>query len=145
MTRRTLLAALPSTALLAQAPGALDRLAWLAGRWTGTVGKSSYEEYWMEPAGGAMLGVSRTIAGPRMRTFEYLRIVQRGDDLFYVAQPNGVPPTEFKLTSLTDSKAVFANPDHDFPKTITYERTAPGALVATIAGDGRQLQFHLKR
>ena len=144
MTRRTILAALPAAAF-AQAPAALEKLGWLAGRWTGTVGRSNYEEYWMEAAGGAMLGVSRTLAGPRMRSFEYLRISQRGDDLFYVAQPNGAPPTEFKLTSLTESKAVFANPNNDFPKTITYEQTAPGVLVATIAGDGKQVQFHLKR
>lgn len=82
-----------------------------------------------------MLAVSRTVAGPRMVTFEFLRIVEKQGEIFYIAQPNGRPPTEFKLTTVTPTKAVFENPQHDHPKVITYEKEPDGALLATIEGD----------
>jgi hypothetical protein len=133
----------------AQEKPSLRSLSWLAGRWTGTVGKASYEELWLPAAGGAMLGVSRTLVGERMVTFEYLRIVERQGDLFYVAQPNGVPPTEFKMTSIGANKAVFENPRHDHPKIITYEKDAAGNVVATIEGEVRgekkKAQFRFQR
>jgi hypothetical protein len=96
-----------------------------------------------------MLGVSRTIGGTRMLAFEFLRIVQKDGHVFYIAQPGGRPPTEFKLTRASASKAVFENPQHDFPKIITYELTAPDRLTATIEGpqrgQNRKQQFHFER
>ncbi len=133
------LALLFALSLTAQEKPKFEKLAWIAGNWTGKMGRAQIEENWMPPLGGAMLGVSRTIsntaAGPRMVAFEFLRIVQKEGETFYVAQPNGRPPTEFKLTSATDTKAVFENPTHDHPKIITYEKDANGDLLATIEGD----------
>ena len=49
-----------------------------------------------------MLGMSRTVKGDAMVAFEYLRIVERADGVFYVAHPNArTPGTDFRLTSLT--------------------------------------------
>ncbi|MDX2262531.1 MAG: DUF6265 family protein [Gemmatimonadales bacterium] len=118
----------------APAKAAIGGLGWLAGAWTGTRSSgSSLEERWSPPLGGAMLGVSRTVSrGGRMSAFEYLRILERDSGLVYVAQPNGAPPTEFVLTELTSTRAVFANPRHDYPKRIVYELSADGDLSATI-------------
>ena len=113
----------------------LDDLAWLAGTWSGPTGRATSEEMWLPPAGGAMLGLSRTIAGNRMVSFEYLRLVARPEGVFYIAQPGGRPPVEFKLTRSTATEAVFENPQHDHPKVITYRRNADGSLTATIEGD----------
>lgn len=107
----------------------------MAGKWTGTMGRASLEEHWLAPAGGAMLGLGRTVAGPRMVAFEFLRIVQKQDGIYYIAQPNGRPPTEFKLTSAGPHKAVFENPMHDHPKIITYEVDETANLKVTIEGD----------
>lgn len=86
-----------------------------------------------------MLGVSRTIVKDRMVAFEFLRIEKRGNDIFYVAQPGGRPPTNFKLTQSTASSAVFENPQHDFPKIISYRLEGQDTLVATIeGGEGAQ-------
>ena len=138
-----------SLALAAQEKPAFDQLQWIAGRWTGSLGRASLEEVWLPPSGGAMLGVSRTVAGPRMLAFEFLRIVQKDGDVFYIAQPSGRPPTEFKLTLATASKAVFENPKNDFPSSITYERTPSGNLTATIEGQqrgqARKQQFQFER
>ena len=126
--------------LAAQSP-----LAWLAGTWTGTMGRASIEEHWLPPAGNTFLGLSRTVAAGRMVAFEYLRIIEKNGETFYVAQPNGRPPTEFKLTSVTPTKAVFENPTHDFPKSITYELTVPDSLIATISGGEKKQQFRFTR
>jgi hypothetical protein len=110
-------------------------LGWMAGHWAGPVGRAQAEEHWIAPAAGAMLGVSRTIVKDRMVAFEFLRIVKREDGVFYVAQPGGRPPTEFKLTQSTATSAVFENPKHDHPKIISYRLEGENTLVAKIEGD----------
>jgi hypothetical protein len=123
--------------LCAQEKSKFEMLGWIAGSWSGNMGRATMEESWLPAAGGAMLGVSRVVAGPRMVAFEFLRIVQKDGEVYYVAQPGGRPATEFKLTSVTATKAVFENPAHDHPKIISYERDSEGNLVATIEGDER--------
>lgn len=114
------------------AAGTISDMAWLAGAWTGTKRRSSLEERWSPPLGGAMLGVSRTVLRDSMIGFEYLRIVERDDSLVYIAQPGGAPPTEFVLTEMGETRAVFENPRHDFPQRIVYELSAEGGLNASI-------------
>ena len=58
--------------LPAQSQESLSDLAWLAAGWQGTMGKAQIEEHWIQPAGGMMLGVSRTVAGGRTVSFEFL-------------------------------------------------------------------------
>ena len=110
--------------------------AWLAGGWQGTMGgKAQIEEHWIQPAGGTMLAVSRTIANGRTVAFEFLRIESRADGIYYVAQPQGRPPVEFKLTQQSENRAVFENPQHDHPKIIRYSKEGDGSLHAEIEGD----------
>jgi len=118
----------------APASASLKQLAWLPGEWSGVKGRASIEERWTPAAGGAMLAVSRTIAGDRLVAFEFLRIVERDGGLVYIAQPNGRPPTEFVLTKIDGASATFENPGHDFPKSIRYGRREDGSLEATISG-----------
>jgi len=125
-------------------------LAWLAGAWVGTRGAggaTSIEERWSPPLGGAMLGMSRTVARGKMTAFEFLRIVERDGGLVYVAQPGGAAPTEFVLTEWSETRAVFDNPRNDYPKRIVYERTGEGALTATIGftKGGTPRRFEWKR
>jgi hypothetical protein len=136
------------TALPAPAKAAIGDMAWLAGAWVGTrgaQGATSIEERWGPPLGGAMLAVSRTVSRGKMSAFEYLRIVERDGGLAYIAQPGGAAPTEFVLTELTTTRAVFDNPRHDYPKRIVYELSAEGGLSATIGftkgGTPRRLEF----
>lgn len=111
-------------------------LIWMAGDWqTSPGGRAQIEEHWTQPAGGSMLGMGRTVAGGRTVEFEYLRLEQRNDGIFYVAHPKArCPGTDFKLTRLTTTEAVFENPQHDFPKRIIYRKTAGGSLVASVDG-----------
>ncbi len=100
----------------------IDTLDWLAGDWSGKRRSASIEERWSPPAGGAMLATSRTVNGGKMTAFEFLRIVEQGGTLVYVAQPGGRTATEFTLVEQGETRAVFENPRHDFPQRITYER-----------------------
>ena len=127
--------ALFTTVPAAQAPAAatIRDVAWIAGGWV-SAGASTVEERWTPAAGGAMLGMSRTIRGDRMTEFEFLRIVERNGGLIYIAQPNGRTPTEFILTALDATSATFENPAHDFPKMIRYAKRADGGLEASISG-----------
>lgn len=114
----------------------LADLAFLRGTWRVEQKGMMTEETWTAPAGGTMMGVGRTIRGDRTVFFEFLRIEQRGGDLFYIASPRGQGTTEFKLTSAApaEGKFVFENPDHDFPRKIAYERQGDDAVRATISG-----------
>jgi hypothetical protein len=137
-------------ALPAPAKAAIGDLAWLAGAWVGTrgaEGATSIEERWSPPLGGAMLAVSRTVSRGKMTAFEFLRIVERDGGLVYIAQPGGASPTEFVLTELGPTRAVFENPRHDYPKRIVYELSAEGGLSASIgfAKGGSPRRFEFKR
>jgi hypothetical protein len=108
--------------------------AWMSGRWTATVGNVQMEEYWSAPGGGMMLGLHRDI-GAKKTSFEFMRIEARGEQLVFVAQPSGRPPTEFPAKSVGKSRIVFENPAHDFPKRVIYWRSGE-KLCARVEGDG---------
>jgi uncharacterized protein DUF6265 len=129
----------------------LSDLAWMAGGWGMSKEGISIEERWTSPAGGMMLGVERTISKTKNRVveFEFLRLEDRPSGIFYVAQPNGQPPTEFKLVHGSDSEAVFENRQHDFPKRITYRKDSADAITAAV-DDGenppkKKQEFHYRR
>lgn len=125
-----------SASLESKAGWTISDLAWMAGDWqTDPTGRSVSEEHWTRPAGGSMIGVSRTMVGDRMAWFEFFRVEVRGDSIYYVASPQGrCPATDFKLTRLSGQEAVFENPQHDFPKRIIYRKNSSGGLTATIDG-----------
>jgi len=112
----------------------ISQLAWLAGAWVG----GNNEERWTQPAGGAMLAVSRTIKSDRMVAFEFLRIVERDGTLIYIAQPDGRPPTEFRLSAIAADSATFENKAHDFPKVIAYAKQPDGTLEARVSDGGQK-------
>jgi len=114
----------------------LADLAWIAGAWeTAPGGKRQSEEHWTTAAGATMMGMSRTVAGEKTVEFEYLRIEQRADGIYYVAHPKArCPGTDFKLTRASANEAVFENPQHDFPKRIIYRKGADDSLTASVDG-----------
>jgi len=130
----------PGLSLAEQAAprASIKDVSWIEGAWVSTSGARTVEERWTPPAGGTMLAVSRTVSGDRLVEFEYLRIVERDGGLLYIAQPNGQPPTEFRLTHLDGESATFENPSHDFPKVIAYRARPDGSLEASISGEKGQ-------
>jgi hypothetical protein len=129
-------------------PDPLAGLGWIAGSWQGGMGGRTYEEQWLRPAGGTMIGMSRTLANGKTVAYEFLQIRKEGEDVFYVAQPNGGPKTPFKLVKRSENEAVFENKEHDFPQRILYRRDGD-SLVARIEGEVngklRAVDFPMKR
>ena len=124
--------------------------AWLAGRWQFEKAGRTVSEEWMAPAGGTMLGMSRTVKAGR--TVEYEFIVLRADEsgtLQYIASPSGQKPTAFNLISLIDGSAVFENQANDFPQRIIYTRQPDGSVLASIEGERngkvRRVEFPYRR
>ena len=114
----------------------LADLAWMAGSWaTAPGGKRQIEEHWTQAAGATMIGMGRTVAGDKTVEFEYLRLEQRADGIYYVAHPKArYPGTDFKLTRVSATEAVFENPQHDFPKRIIYRKGEDDSLTASVDG-----------
>lgn len=135
MKRLLLLFAL---ALPLSAQPKLDDLAWMSGRWAATIDGWEMEELWLPPAGGMMLGLHRDVKGAKA-SFEFIRIAQTPEGIVYLAQPGGKPPTPFALVEVSPTRAVFANPKHDFPQRITYT-LVDGRLCARVEGEGEKAQ-----
>jgi hypothetical protein len=110
----------------------LDELAWMAGSWASKEGGRVSEEHWTGAAGGMMLGVHRDLEGGKA-AFEFLRIEERDGKVTYLASPQGSEPTPFTLIESAAQRAVFANPDHDFPQRILYWREGE-SLCAAVEG-----------
>lgn len=118
----------------------LDRLAWLSGQWVIDNGKQRIEESWSAPAPDMLIGMSRTLRDGKTVTFEFLRIVAREDGVYYIAQPRGRPPVEFRLHSFDGSELVFVNPGHaDHLQRIVYRKNSDGTMTARVEGtdDGK--------
>ena len=137
MSKIAMLGILSALSLFPQEPTAphITALKWIAGDWGPTSQTFAAEEHWLPPVAGMMLGMSRTIVRDKTVSFEFLRIEQRPDGIYYVAQPGGRPPVAFKLTASTATSATFENPQHDHPKIITYRLENPEILIAGIEGD----------
>ena len=142
-------------ALLAQSPAraqqkaTLDDLAWLAGCWENNRAGRMAEERWTKPKGGTMLGIGQTVKDGKTIEFEFMRIHEDKGDLFFTAKPSGQAETTFKLISYADGKAVFENPQHDFPTRVIYGKQPDGSLLARIEGvmngQKRGIDFPFKR
>jgi hypothetical protein len=133
-------------------PGAdpVDALAWMAGCWRGTLASGGiYEEIWMEPRGGVMMGVSRVSRGERVVGWEFLRIAVEEGDAVYFAAPGGRTATPFRSVRVDAGQAVFENLEHDYPQRIIYRQPERGSLHARIEGvrdgEARATDFPLAR
>ncbi len=132
-------------AALEAADDELERLSWLAGTWRSEIEGVVIEEHWIDSGGGLMLGLSHTLAGGKAVGFEFLRIETRGDDVVYVAQPNGKLGTDFELTEIERQSAVFENPAHDHPKRLRYRLASDGVLRVRLDGDEGVQEFEFQR
>lgn len=139
-----------TAALAVQQPDASVHAAWLAGCWELRAGQRVTVEMWMAPAGGLMLGASRTTVGPRVREFEQLQLLARGDTLLYIASPSAQATTTFRSVSVSAQQLRFENRQHDFPQVIVYRRVGADSLHARIEGPGpgnttRGVDFRYRR
>ena len=121
--------------IVASAQDDVDVASWLAGCWVATGGEVRTDEVWMEPDGGMMVGMSRTVRGGVARAYEFLLLHRKDGRLTYSAHPSGQSPADFHATEASLEMLRFENPQHDFPQAIEYERTSPDSLTAKVYGE----------
>jgi hypothetical protein len=123
--------------------------AWLAGCWELRQGPRRTLEMWMAPEGGLMLGASRTTVDGRVREYEQLRLERAGDTLVYTARPSGQAEASFRSEEIGDGRFTVANPGHDFPQRIGYQRRGADSLIAWIEGPGKdgtkRIEYPMRR
>jgi hypothetical protein len=126
----------------AAADMSLGRFAWLAGRWAFEENGATTEEIWSTPSANLIVGMSRTLKGGKTVMFEFTSLQKRDDGIYFVAQPSGKPPVDFRLASFDADEAVFVNPGHaDHLQRIVYRHNADGSLTARIEGSNNGKAF----
>ncbi|MFI5401416.1 MAG: DUF6265 family protein [Planctomycetota bacterium] len=125
----------------------IDSLAWLAGRWSGPMWGGEFVATYGAPAGGKLLSFSELRKGDTAAFYEFEVFEATPEGLVFTPYPRGQKKETFKLTSAEAQKAVFENPDKDFPTRIEYHRAAKDRLVITLSGGGggKTETFDLKR
>src|SRR5688572_9403342 len=106
----------------------VEGLGWMAGCWELSVPQRSMtiSEQWMKPAGGTLIGMSRTVRGGKTAAFEFVRIVSGDTGIDYIAKPSSCKDeTAFRLLRSSGSEIVFENLAHDFPQRIIYRNEKP--------------------
>lgn len=118
-------------------PSALKKASWLIGTWENKTKRGSIYEAWMQKDDSTLAGRSYMIKGTDTMTVETISLEQRNGVLSYIptmSNQNEGKPVPFKLTAASGDALVFENPEHDFPKKITYTRLSAGSLMAEISG-----------
>lgn len=128
---------------------AFESLAWLEGSWMDEPTEATTSsEQWHRASPLSLTGFGLTINQSDTLFFETLEIRQENGSIHYVVTGVGENPVYFKLSSRSKDQWIFANPEHDFPKEIIYERVQTDDeewLIATIRDDERQVPFKFKR
>lgn len=124
----------------------LNTISWLSGAWVAEGNGRQISEQWMSPAGGKLLGMSRTVSHGRTVEYEFLLLrVEGNGDINYVAKPSGQAETAFKLVRASANEVVFENPQHDFPQRIIYTLKEGDKLTAAVEGTkngkSRRIEF----
>lgn len=116
----------------------LNKLSWIVDRWVSTDGESTSYEHWDKVSESLIIGGSETVKNGDTVFAEKLKIEIIDSVVYYIADVAHNPaPVKFKLTYLTDTEAVFENPEHDFPQKISY-KYANGNLNASIEGPSKK-------
>jgi Domain of unknown function (DUF6265) len=123
-------------------------LQFMTGCWVFEADGRRVEEHWLAPAGGSLIGVSRTVKGGKTVEYEFLQIRDLPEGLTYIAKPSNQPEAKFVLSSKTADEVVFENPTHDFPQRIRYRLqgdTLRARIEGTLNGKPRGIDFPYTR
>jgi uncharacterized protein DUF6265 len=131
-----------------QRGSSLDDLAWLSGCWEGRQGETVLEEMWSKPAGGSMLGLSRSIKGDRTLSYEFMQFRLENGRLVFLPQPQGGTRVPFPIKDSFGAKFTFENLERDFPQRIIYEKKGQlllAAIEGTLKGNIEREEFQMRK
>ncbi len=130
---------------LCQAQSPTD-FSWLQGKWQKQNVKpgSSAFEIW-EITSDEIDGIGFTMKEADTVFVENLKILRQRDHYYYVADVAHNPkPTYFKMTEVSAHGFTCENPDHDFPKKISYSLEGD-VLNVIISGNGKSIPFNFSK
>jgi len=159
-TRRPLAQLLLGLALLplaANAGGAADphqqllAMDFLAGNWSGQMWGGELVAHYTTPEGGMVLSYTELRRDGEVAFHEFERFDVEDGRVVFTPYPGGKRAVQMWLTELDQQarKAVFENPDKDFPTRIIYQRIGEDQLLITLSDphhDSDQVQnFEFRR
>ena len=115
------------------APG--PDLHWLTGCWQTEA--QTLREQWSAKEGGYLFGYAVTYQAGEAVFFEQMRIETAPQPVFY-AYPNGSGPFAFPAVEQASQTLIFANPEHDYPQRIDYQRLQDKLVAKISLNDGTQ-------
>lgn len=126
----------------------INDIAWIVGQWQRTnvrPGTTTYE-FWEKSSEKLLSGIGFSMKGADTTFIEKLKIELKDGTLYYVADVReNAEPVYFKFTEISDHGFVSENPEHDFPKMISYE-LKDGVMTAVISDGGdKKMGFVFKR
>ena len=142
---------LPTAHFAQDARASLTELSPLGGCWEMNIPDKQLviTEQWMKPAGGLMIGSGRTVKSGKAIDYEFLRITEEPDGIYYVAKPTAnKEETRFKLIKANATELIFENPAHDFPQRVIYRRSGDrlnARIEGTSNGKSRGVDFPYTR
>lgn len=120
----------------------------LVGKWQDVERDHTFFEQWEIVGENHLLGKGYVMASSDTVFIERLEINTEGDQLFYrvgLSNKDASDLVAFRLTSESNSRIVFENESHDFPKRITYEiddsSTMRVLLTGHEAGEYTEIEF----
>lgn len=116
----------------------IERANWLIGNWINKTDRGTLVENWKKVNDSVYNGESYLILDKDTVFGESVVLKETNNKLTYtviVGGQNNEEAVRFEMTSITDNKIIFENPDHDFPIKITYHNTSNDSLVAQISGE----------
>ncbi|HEV8284256.1 MAG TPA: DUF6265 family protein [Chitinophagaceae bacterium] len=123
------------------------KLDWLEGTWIRTNVKPgrSANERWIKVSATEWQGFGLNMKGQDTTLLEKLKLIIKDNTIYYVADvPENKQPVFFKLTEISENGFVCENPEHDFPKKISYQKEG-NKLKATISGDGKSIDYFFEK
>lgn len=123
--------------------GDFKKLDWIEGVWTRSNVKPgrSAQESWQKISAVEWKGSGVSMKGADTAFVEKLKIIIKEENIYYVADiAENKEPVYFKLTVISDNGFVCENLQHDFPKTIAYQKDG-NKIKATVSGDGKSIDY----
>jgi len=119
-------------------------LSWLEGNWTSSnnikPGRLTIES-WKKTGEYEYTGKGATLQGSDTVFMEKLRIIIAGNEIHYVADVvENQNPVHFVFTTIGPNIFICENPQHDYPKKISYQLIGH-TLKAQTSGNGKVNEF----
>ncbi len=140
--------------VLKEAGSKVKQFDWLKGSWTmKKKNGGAIMENWQQSNDSTLSGESLnfSVTGSS-KVMETLQLVFRGGAYYYIStvkDQNNSQPVTFTITSYNETGFVAENPEHDFPKRITYHLINKDSIHAFIDGGpsmpDKKSGFHYSR